>query len=441
MVAKYAVTALLLVSSEAARVSVHDSVLEADNLKSQAEATQESNATSAVVEEHAQSTESVQNATSDMDLDLDAEFEYELSEPMYAVDGCANEKDSKPQDMKDKSMSHHEVAAVRCCTDALAGSKSVCHSKNVGCLKQTYDQAEASCARHGMRLCSWFEMKTNLCCGTGCNFDSSLSWIKRGSYAKRPNEYNPNTRPGVHCRDKGALESFFQSFEGGWFSHHDAQTMASKYCQNVQVHKLKTLQAFLKSFEGALMSAKDASKKAAELLQANPHMDVALFKKQVAYYKSWEGGMQSATVAIQKASDDVRTNSGSHSGSTARRLQVEKEMISYLKSFDAGMYSQPEAERLAEQYAQFVSLDKLKPMVTFFKSFQAGMMRSTDAVTKALRLLQQHPHVSLSIIESKTAHYRSWNGGMKDATTAVNLAIEDAIRETHYSWDHHSYDW
>jgi len=225
--------------------------------------------------------------------------------------------------------------------------------------------------------------------------------------------------------------------------------MASKAPCKYEIQKLQTLQSFLKS--EATMMSKAATRKAIEILNTHPHMDIALFKKQFLYYRSFQGGMHQSTVAIQKALDKVtagHSGSGaSHSRSRvsrpvrASRLTAERDMIAYLKTWDAGMHSQTEAENLAEQYAQFVPLNKLKPMVEFFKSWDAGMLSASQAVTKALRTLQQHPHIELSTIKTKTAHYKSFAGGMKDANTAVNLAIQDAVREVRYSWDSNSYDW
>jgi hypothetical protein len=92
----------------------------------------------------------------------------------WLLDGCPKVGERK----LDQEADEHQVAPVRCCSD----SKASCHSKDIGCMKQTYSDAKRTCANHGMRLCSWQEMKTNLCCGTGCNFDLELAWISRESY-------------------------------------------------------------------------------------------------------------------------------------------------------------------------------------------------------------------------------------------------------------------
>jgi hypothetical protein len=104
----------------------------------------------------------------------------------WTVDGCAKVGERQLDQHLDKK----QLAPVRCCSF----NKNSCHSKEVGCVKQTYKDAKHTCARHGMRLCSWHEMKTNLCCGTGCNFDLQSAWILRDSYGKNPSEFDPNSQ-------------------------------------------------------------------------------------------------------------------------------------------------------------------------------------------------------------------------------------------------------
>jgi len=115
---------------------------------------------------------------------LPSEFDPDLSDnrQAWAVDGCAKAGDRK----LDKELDWNQVAAVRCCSDSHLPS---CQSKEIGCLKQTYSEASNTCAKHGQRLCSWHEMKTNFCCGTGCNFDLELVWVLRESYG---NPHWPN---------------------------------------------------------------------------------------------------------------------------------------------------------------------------------------------------------------------------------------------------------
>jgi hypothetical protein len=102
----------------------------------------------------------------------------------WTVDGCAKVGERQ----LDKEQSKGHLAPVRCCS-----YDNSCHSKEIGCVKQTYSHAKHTCAKHGMRLCSWYEMKTNLCCGAGCNFDLELAWVLRESYGKKPSEFDPNS--------------------------------------------------------------------------------------------------------------------------------------------------------------------------------------------------------------------------------------------------------
>jgi Ca2+-binding EF-hand superfamily protein len=105
----------------------------------------------------------------------------------WAVDGCAK---VKPESRNmDKQLARSETAAVRCCSY----THTKCESKLVGCKRLSYEAAEETCAAEGMRLCSWHEMKSNTCCGTGCNMDVELAWVLRDSYAKTPADFNPNT--------------------------------------------------------------------------------------------------------------------------------------------------------------------------------------------------------------------------------------------------------
>jgi len=43
----------------------------------------------------------------------------------------------------------------------------------------TFDEAKNKCAAIKMRLCTSDELRNNLCCGSGCNFDKKPTWQKR----------------------------------------------------------------------------------------------------------------------------------------------------------------------------------------------------------------------------------------------------------------------
>lgn len=121
------------------------------------------------------------------------EADEEAASMQWTVDGCARVQPENRN--KDKQLSKWDTAAVRCCSY----HAQKCESTLVGCKRQTYQAAKQTCAAHGMRLCSWHEMKTNLCCGTGCNFDLELAWVLGGSYAKKPVDFDPNGHSPVHA--------------------------------------------------------------------------------------------------------------------------------------------------------------------------------------------------------------------------------------------------
>eukprot|EP00964_Phaeocystis_antarctica_P032884 scaffold18638_cov66-Phaeocystis_antarctica.AAC.3 len=64
--------------------------------------------------------------------------------------------------------------SVRCCNDA---TPMACKSDAAGtCFgtAQRWTQADAICTANGLRLCTVAELTS--CCGTGCEYDSSLVW-------------------------------------------------------------------------------------------------------------------------------------------------------------------------------------------------------------------------------------------------------------------------
>ena len=87
-----------------------------------------------------------------------------------AYDGCPK-KGASPEPQEDSML---ETAAVRCCN--LDGDNCTTPEE---CLRVSFEKAEEECARIGMRLCSKYELKQNLCCGTGCDdFNGMLTWHK-----------------------------------------------------------------------------------------------------------------------------------------------------------------------------------------------------------------------------------------------------------------------
>merc|ERR1712223_895991 len=74
-------------------------------------------------------------------------------------------------------------AAVRCCSvsgiDCITpgGIQSKHHGE---CWETaTFEEAEKKCASIDMRLCTSDELKSNLCCRTGCGFDTKPTWQKK----------------------------------------------------------------------------------------------------------------------------------------------------------------------------------------------------------------------------------------------------------------------
>jgi len=75
------------------------------------------------------------------------------------------------------------VAAVRCCS--IDGTS--CISKVAGsCLPKlaTPSEAFAACAAAGMRLCSQVELRSGVCCGTGCGYDIVDNWFTEQATAE-----------------------------------------------------------------------------------------------------------------------------------------------------------------------------------------------------------------------------------------------------------------
>jgi len=75
------------------------------------------------------------------------------------------------------------TAAVRCCS--WSGINCITpgghEAEQYGrCLNNsTFDEAEKKCAAIDMRLCTSDELRNNVCCGSGCNFDKKPTWQKR----------------------------------------------------------------------------------------------------------------------------------------------------------------------------------------------------------------------------------------------------------------------
>ena len=66
-----------------------------------------------------------------------------------------------------------EIHAVRCCNDDL----TTCTTPLPCTVKGTYLEAVEVCSRRGLRLCPRAENLPDICCGKGCNVDTTTMWI------------------------------------------------------------------------------------------------------------------------------------------------------------------------------------------------------------------------------------------------------------------------
>lgn len=105
---------------------------------------------------------------------------------VWIAEGCTKEK-APSIDFKSapKKIKVDETASVRCCSSADRDAK--CESKKVGCAKgKTYKEAKEVCAKHNMQLCTRQQLESQICCGSGCNFDSKLIWTSEEAYPNPP---------------------------------------------------------------------------------------------------------------------------------------------------------------------------------------------------------------------------------------------------------------
>ena len=77
---------------------------------------------------------------------------------------------------KEDLISTTQTGAVRCCSYD-GGS---CESTTIGCLTQTFSEAQQTCSEFEMRLCTEEELLSSICCSTGCQFDSEYVWYRKG---------------------------------------------------------------------------------------------------------------------------------------------------------------------------------------------------------------------------------------------------------------------
>jgi len=105
--------------------------------------------------------------------DLDVEFN--------AFDGCPMMNENTVEAFAKEKV---EKARVRCCsndgTQCKTAELGTCESLN----ERTLDEAHTICKKQNMRLCTELELNSNICCGTGCDTDGSLVWVKPPGVAK-----------------------------------------------------------------------------------------------------------------------------------------------------------------------------------------------------------------------------------------------------------------
>ena len=70
-----------------------------------------------------------------------------------------------------------QTGAVRCCS--FDGES--CKSKIPDCSTLSFSKAQQKCSEFRMRLCTEEELSNNICCRTGCSFDSKLVWYTKGN--------------------------------------------------------------------------------------------------------------------------------------------------------------------------------------------------------------------------------------------------------------------
>ena len=70
-----------------------------------------------------------------------------------------------------------QTAAVRCCS---FDGKS-CKSEIPDCVTLTFSKAQQKCSEFGMRLCTEKELDSEICCGTGCAFNTEMVWFTKGN--------------------------------------------------------------------------------------------------------------------------------------------------------------------------------------------------------------------------------------------------------------------
>ena len=77
-------------------------------------------------------------------------------------------------DEKIASRKESERHAVRCCDE----SGSTCISPKPCNLDATFEEAQNTCSDQGLQLCPINNKLFETCCGTGCDIDPTLMWLR-----------------------------------------------------------------------------------------------------------------------------------------------------------------------------------------------------------------------------------------------------------------------
>jgi len=96
-----------------------------------------------------------------------------------------------------------DLAAVRCCKDTTTGLTCETDVNTLCNSGKSWSEAKQICESNGHRLCTLTELQSNVCCGTGCQFDYMTPiWTstKAEKYATRapcPTGTTPGTDPAT----------------------------------------------------------------------------------------------------------------------------------------------------------------------------------------------------------------------------------------------------
>ena len=88
--------------------------------------------------------------------------------------GCPRDANAI-QNTYDKILTN-QTGLVGCCSK----TGGFCKSETPDCLESTFSNAKKKCSDSGRRLCTKKELASNICCTTGCGFDTKPVWYTKG---------------------------------------------------------------------------------------------------------------------------------------------------------------------------------------------------------------------------------------------------------------------